>query len=72
MTPVLLLGLILLLGVGLIIFSLSRFRQPDAIGERLNTFTERAMTLEELELQQPFSQRVILPAAKGILAVLGK
>jgi tight adherence protein C len=72
MTPMLLLGLILLLGVGLIIFSLSRFRQPDAIGERLNTFTERAMTLEELELQQPFSQRVILPAAKSILVVLGK
>jgi tight adherence protein C len=68
----LLLGVILLLGVGLILFSLARFRQPDAIGERLNTFTERAMTLEELELQQPFSQRVLAPAARSVLAVLGK
>lgn len=70
--PLLLLGLVLVLGVGLIIFSLVRFRQPDAIGERLNTFTERAMSLEELELQQPFSQRVILPAMRMVLALLGK
>jgi len=68
----LLLGLILVLGVMLIFFSLARFRQPDAIGERLNTFTERAMSLEELELQQPFSQRVILPATKTVLGLLGK
>jgi tight adherence protein C len=69
---VLLAGLVLVLGVGLIIFSLARFRQPNAIGERLNTFTERAVSLEELELQQPFSQRVLLPMAKTVLALLGK
>src|SRR5690606_1734563 len=39
---------------------------------RLNQFTERAMTLEELELQQPFAQRVLVPAAKSLLALLGK
>jgi tight adherence protein C len=73
MTPmVMLLGLILLAGVGLIGFALLQSRQPDAIGERLNQFTERAMTLEEMELQQPFSQRVIIPAFKSLLAVLGK
>jgi tight adherence protein C len=72
MPLMLLLVLILLAGVGLIVFVLMGSRQPDAIGERLNTFTERAMTLEELELQQPFSQRVIAPALKGILATLGK
>jgi tight adherence protein C len=72
MTPMLLLGLILIVGVGLIIFSLARFRQPDAVGERLNQYTERALTLEELELQQPFSQRVLVPATKGVLAFLGK
>ncbi|HMQ34067.1 MAG TPA: type II secretion system F family protein, partial [Chloroflexaceae bacterium] len=68
----LLLGVIMLAGVGLLIFGLTQARQPDAIGERLNTFTERAMTLEELELQQPFHQRVIVPAFKSLLAVLGK
>jgi tight adherence protein C len=73
MTPmVMLLGVILLAGVGLLIFGLLQTRQPDAIGDRLSQFTERAMTLEELELQQPFHQRVIVPAFKSVLAVLGK
>ncbi|MFQ3662342.1 MAG: type II secretion system F family protein [Chloroflexaceae bacterium] len=62
----------LLLGVGLIGVSLVRLRQPDVVGERLNQYTERAMTLEELELQQPFHERVIIPAMKSILATLGK
>ncbi|NWF78536.1 MAG: type II secretion system F family protein [Chloroflexi bacterium] len=72
MTTLLLIGVVLLLGVGLIGLSLLRLRQPDAIGERLNQFTERAMTLEELELQQPFHERVIIPATRSILATLGK
>lgn len=72
LSPMLLLGVILLIGVGLIIFALARLRQPDAVGERLSQYTERAMTLEELELQQPFSQRVIAPAARSLLATLGK
>lgn len=63
---------ILLLGAGLIGVSLVRMRQPDVVGERLNQYTERAMTLEELELQQPFHERVIIPATKSILATLGK
>ncbi|MCS6881319.1 MAG: type II secretion system F family protein [Oscillochloridaceae bacterium] len=63
---------ILLLGVGLIGVSLARMRQPDVVGERLNQYTERALTLEELELQQPFHERVIIPATKSILATLGK
>jgi len=63
---------ILLLGVSLIGVSLVRMRQPDVVGERLNQYTERALTLEELELQQPFHERVLIPAAKSILATLGK
>jgi len=57
--------LILVAGVGMVIMSISRNSQPDAIGDRLNQFTERAMTLEELELQQPFFQRVILQLARS-------
>lgn len=72
MTTLLLIGVVLLLGVGLIGLSLLRLRQPNTIGERLNQFTERAMTLEELELQQPFHERVIIPATRSILATLGK
>jgi tight adherence protein C len=69
---IILVATILLLGVSLIGVSLVRMRQPDVVGERLNQYTERALTLEELELQQPFHERVLIPAAKSILATLGK
>lgn len=73
MSPmIMLLGLIIVAGVGLLVFGLVRARQPDVIGERLNEFTERAMTLEELELQQPFYQRVVVPLLKTVLDSLGK
>jgi tight adherence protein C len=72
MTPMLLFAVLLIVGVGMIIFGLVQSRQPDAIGDRLTQFTERSMTLEELELQQPFHQRVIVPAAKSLLTALGK
>lgn len=72
MTPMLLIAVVLIVGVGLLIFGLIQARQPDVIGDRLTQFTERSMTLEELELQQPFYQRVIVPAIKSLLAVLGK
>lgn len=72
MEALMILLVLVVAGVGLMVFGLMQTRQPDAIGERLNTFTERAMTLEEMELQQPFSQRVIIPAAKSVLALLGK
>lgn len=72
MSPIMLVGIILVLGIGLMIVAFSRMRQPDAISDRLSQFTERAMTLEELELQQPFAQRVIAPAARSLLVTLGK
>lgn len=62
---------LILFGVLLVIFGLARVKQADAISDRLNQFTERVMTLEELELQQPFHQRVLLPMGRSILATLG-
>jgi tight adherence protein C len=70
-TPILFLAIIVIAGVGLIAFGLLRSRQPDAISDRLNQFTERAMTLEEMELQVPFAQRVLLPMAQSVLTFLG-
>jgi tight adherence protein C len=67
-----LLALVVLAGIGLMVFGLTRVRQPDAIGERLNQFTERQMTLEEMELQQPLMQRVFVPAVRSVLVLLGK
>lgn len=64
-------GVVLLFGVILIVLGLTRTSQADPINERLSQFTERPMTLEELELQQPFRDRVLVPMARAILARLG-
>jgi tight adherence protein C len=63
---------VLLFGIVLVVFSLMRSTQTDAIGNRLSQFTERSMTLSELELQQPFNQRVLVPLMRGIFGTLGK
>ncbi len=75
MTTLVLMGVVLFLFAVVLIIGVilvARMRQPDVVGERLNQYTERVMTLEELELQQPFHERVLIPAAKSILATLGK
>jgi tight adherence protein C len=54
------------------VLGLRQSRQPDMIGDRLSHFTERTMTLEELELQQPFQQRVLAPLMRAILGTLGR
>jgi len=66
------LAVVLFAIVAIIIVSMMQPAQTDAIGDRLSQFTERTMTLDELELQQPFSQRVLLPLTRTILAQLGK
>ena len=73
MSP-LLLGIlaVMIAGIALVIYGMMRPAQTDAIGERLSQFTERTMTLDELELQQPFSQRVLIPLARVILGQVGK
>lgn len=65
-------GVLILGGIGLVVFGLVRSRQPDAIGDRLSQFTERAMTLEEMELQQPFHERVLIPLFHSFLTTMGK
>jgi tight adherence protein C len=73
MTPIVIgLAVVLFAIVALIVASLLQPAQTDVIGDRLSQFTERTMTLDELELQQPFSQRVLLPLMRTILAQLGK
>jgi tight adherence protein C len=65
-------GVVLLFGIVLVVLGLTRSPQTDAIGDRLSQFTERTMSLSELELQQPFSQRVLIPLTRTMLGVLGK
>jgi tight adherence protein C len=73
MSPIVIgLAVVLFAVVALIVVSMMRPAQTDVIGDRLSQFTERTMTLDELELQQPFSQRVLLPLMRTVLAQLGK
>lgn len=66
-------GFLVVVIVGVLVY-IARTQQATAanIGDRLDQFTESTMTLEELELQQPFYQRVIVPMGQSILAKLGK
>jgi tight adherence protein C len=64
-------GLIILIGVLgaavlLVILGLRSGGKQDAIADRLTQFAERPMTLEEIELQQPFQERVLKPAMAKI------
>jgi tight adherence protein C len=70
--PLVAFGVLVMFGVLMLVMGLRQSRQPDMIGDRLTQFTERTMTLEELELQQPFSQRVLMPLTRGVLARLGQ
>ena len=73
MSPLIIgIAIVLIAGIALIIVSMMRPAQTDVIGDRLSQFTERTMTLDELELQQPFSQRVLVPLTRTILAQLCK
>src|SRR5262245_41138569 len=65
-------AMLLFAGIGVAVFGMMRNSQPDVIGDRLSQFTERAMTLEEMELQQPFFQRVMVPMGRSLLVTLGK
>ncbi|WP_174842811.1 type II secretion system F family protein [Candidatus Oscillochloris fontis] len=72
MPTMLIMGIVGIFLIGVLVFLVLRMRKPDEISERLNTFTERELTLEELELQQPIMDRIFIPVAKDILAKLGK
>ncbi len=72
MLPAILIAIVAL-GLGMVLVALGMRRtQPDSINDRLSQFTERPLSLEELELQQPFSQRVVVPVMRTILNALGK
>jgi tight adherence protein C len=47
-------------------------RKTVTIEERLNQFAERPRTLEEMELDQPFYERVVKPVVSNITRLFGK
>jgi len=54
------------LSIMLIIIGIAAPRTSDQVQERLIEYGGRPMTLEELELAQPFSERVIKPMLRGL------
>ncbi len=65
-------AVLLLVGICVIAVMLLRSRNATKLEERLATFTEGRLSLEELELQLPFRERVLAPAFKSVLNLLGK
>ncbi len=46
--------------------------QPSAVQTRLDTYGTRPRTLAEIELEQPFSDRILRPAIRGMAAMIGR
>jgi tight adherence protein C len=72
MTITLLLPLLLGLSVILFFTGLGMAAGPSTVQTRLNTYGSRPRTLAEIELEQPFSERVITPIIRGIAAMIGR
>ncbi len=60
------------LSVILIFFGLSIPGKPTAVQARLQQFGTRPRTLTEMEMQAPFTERVIMPTIRGILGFIGR
>jgi len=72
MNPMLI-ALIMGLGILLVFVGLYLPRTGrDVVAERLSGFTVQAKSLEELELQQPFSERVLRPFIRQLADVLNR
>ncbi|MGQ9482754.1 type II secretion system F family protein [Chloroflexus sp.] len=59
-------------GALLIIVAVRQMNQSRAISERLDQYTDISLSLEELELQQPFRERVLVPLFRSLLNTLGR
>ncbi len=59
---------ILVIAAVLIFLGIRQSRQPDVLEERLEQFgtLERPPSLEEIEMSQPFSERILLPVLRTI------
>ncbi len=72
MMEILVLTGVLVIGAALIIIAVRQMNQSRAISERLDQYTDISLSLEELELQQPFRERVLIPMFRALLSYLGR
>ena len=65
---VVVLGFSVLFGLSLVVFGVARSRRARTLDERLADFGtyEHPPTLEEIELAQPFSERIVSPLVRGL------
>ncbi len=64
---IIVMGVILVVGIVLVVVGLTGGRSADTIQDRLMEYSGRdeAVTLEELEMSQPFSQRILVPMVEA-------
>src|SRR5262245_21761969 len=65
-------GVVSALAILLLFLGLTAGRQTTTVQERLEGYGLRPRTLEEIELSQPFTDRIILPLIRGVAALLGR
>lgn len=73
MSPVVLIVAMAITGSVVLLFvGIAAPRPSDQVLDRLTEYGGRTLTLEEIELSQPFSERVIKPLIKGIAQFIGR
>lgn len=67
----LVLGLIVALGIFLAFYGMAKGRRSEErIQERLSQYASKPKTLEEIEMEQPFTERVLLPMVRGMAGLI--
>ena len=67
----LLLPLVAALGILVVFVGLAMRRRPEEeVQERLTTYGARPKTLEEIELEAPFTDRVLMPMIQGMASLV--
>ena len=73
MTSVVLIVAMAILGSVVLLFvGVAAPRSSDQVLDRLADYGGRTLTLEEIELSQPFSQRIVKPLLQGMAQLLGR
>lgn len=65
-------AMVAILVIGVLGFRVVQGRQTSLMSDRLSTFTDSSASLEDLELQRPFNERVIQPMMRAVLGAAGK
>ena len=74
MSPMIQMILPVFLGLSIILvfLGLGMAAGPNTVQTRLDTYGSRPRTLAEMELEQPFSERVVSPAIRGMAELIGR